>query len=140
MRFKDEFNDIIQVLEDFAHWEWPTDANCFLARQATIVKTWITGCLKENTFPREDYLELCEPIAVFLGADVPGGFVIRRPGADHHARFMSKAIYYLKIYLLKNVFVLHGREKKEVDRMAVYVAICYGKYFLLLSSVLCNLH
>lgn len=61
---------------------------------------------------------------------MPCGFTIRRPVADHHARFMSKAIYYLKIYLMKMVFALYGTEENEVDRMAVYIAVYYGKYFL----------
>lgn len=81
-------------------------------------------------FPIDDYRELCELIAVFLGATLSNRFIIRPPGTDHHARFMSKAIYYLKIYLLQNLFHLRPKEVKEVKRMAIYIAVFYGKYFL----------
>jgi hypothetical protein len=102
-----------------------------MSSQANEVKEWAGNCLKKNVFPREDYKELCELIAVFLGADLSTSqFNIRRPGADHHARFMAKAIYYLKIYILQNCFHLRPKEVKEVKRMAIYIAVFYGKYFL----------
>ena len=31
----------------------------FIVEQANEVKEWVTKCLKENVFPREDYNELC---------------------------------------------------------------------------------
>lgn len=98
--------------------------------QAKEVKVWVEKCLKKKVFPREDYRELCELMAVFLDANLPNEFAMRCPGADHHARFMSKAIYYLKIYLLQNIFHLYGDSANEVKRMALYVAIFYGKHFL----------
>ena len=85
---------------------------------------------ERKCFPREDYKELCELIAIYLGADLPNGFTMRRPGADHHARFMPKAIYYLKLFLLQNLFPLWGSKVKEVKRMALYIGVFYGKYFL----------
>jgi hypothetical protein len=73
---------------------------------------------------------LCELIAVYLGAVVPRGFVYRRPGADHHARFMSKAIYLMKIALLSHCFPMYGTEEADVNRMALYIGLFYGNYFL----------
>ena len=94
------------------------------------VKIWVTNCIDKNTFPQEDYRELCELILFYLGGSIPRGFLIRRPGADHHARFMSKAIYILKIYLLSGSFEMTPKELKQVERMAVYIGLFYGKYFL----------
>jgi hypothetical protein len=31
---------------------------------------------------------------------------------------------------MKTTFPLYGAEENEVDRMAVYIAACFGKYFL----------
>lgn len=102
-----------------------------MTSQANEVKEWAGNCLKNNVFPREDYKELCELMAIFLGADLSTNpFSIRRPGADHHARFMAKAIYYLKIHILQNWFHLRPKEVNEVKRMAIYIAVFYGKYFL----------
>ena len=106
------------------------EQHSFIIEQANLVKEWVEKCLKENVFPREDYRELCELIAVFLGVQLPNEFSMRLPGADHHARFMSKAICYLKLYLLQNLFPLYGTEVKEVKRMALYIGVFYGKHLL----------
>ncbi len=55
---------------------------------------------------------------------------MRQPGAYHHARFMGKSLYILKIYLLSEVFHLTRVEKRRVDRLAQFVVLLYGKYFL----------
>ncbi len=53
---------------------------------------WVEMALRKNTFVREDYRELAEFIGVFLGGELPRRLPIRKPEADHHARFMAKAI------------------------------------------------
>ena len=61
-------------------------------------------CRKElaaNTFPREDYNELVQLVLVWLGgAKEVKGFKFQWPGAYHHARFMAKSLYILKIDML----------------------------------------
>lgn len=54
-----------------------------------------------NPFVREDYSELLELTLVCLG-DTSEQVVFRRPGALHHARWMAKAIYGLKMYLFRH--------------------------------------
>ena len=91
-RFRDEFSDM-----DFGElkmWKWPENLADPRHKQAMMVKDWMTKCLSKKTFPREDYRELSELIAFCLGGQVERDFFIRTPGGDHHARFMSKAIYY----------------------------------------------
>jgi len=52
--------------------------------------------------PREDYRELVELTIIFLGGVPPRGISLRIPGAIHHARWMAKAIYCLKIFLFRS--------------------------------------
>ena len=55
-------------------------------------------CLDTNVFPREDYKELCQLTIMWLGGVVEN-FQFQWPGPVHHARFIAKAIYYLKMQL-----------------------------------------
>lgn len=131
-RFKDDYNSFQPLIspEEYQTLDYD-ELNPFMTSQANEVKEWAGNCLKNDVFPREDYKELCELMAVFLGADLSTNqFKIRRPGADHHARFMAKAIYYLKIHLPQKFFHLRPKEVKEIKRMAIYIAVFYGKYFL----------
>ena len=63
--------------------------------------------LNKGTFPREDYREVAELNLIWLGGTLPNSrkFFIRKPGAVHHARFMAKSIYLLKmvIYYLREL-------------------------------------
>ena len=99
--------------------------------------------LKEKKFARNDYLELLQLCVLYLGGTVPN-FSFRLPGADHHARFMSKGIYWLKIKLLQNSFCLPlppakkdpKKEQKivtwhDVTEMANFLAIFYVKFWFL---------
>ena len=57
---------------------------------------------QESHLPRGDYKELLELVKVILGGDIERkkGYscTIQRPhGADHHARWMAKGIYVLKM-------------------------------------------
>ena len=62
--------------------------------------------------PREDYLELLQLCLVFLGGQSEGKAIqFRAPGALHHARWMSKAIYAIKIMLFQDQVKLTAREK-----------------------------
>ena len=99
--------------------------------------------LKENKFARNDYQELLQLCVLYLGGSVPN-VSFRIPGADHHARFMSKGIYWLKIKLLQNSFCLPlppakkdpKKEQKivtwhDVTEMANFLAIFYVKFWFL---------
>lgn len=55
--------------------------------------------------PRKDYRELLELTVIFLGGVPHRGIFLRVPGAIHHARWMAKAIYCLKIFLFRSHFV-----------------------------------
>ncbi len=55
---------------------------------------------------------------------------MRRPGACHHARFMGKSIYVIKIFILSNVFQLSRHERQSVARVTQFVVLLYGRFFL----------
>jgi hypothetical protein len=48
-------------------FEWPANQLSCVWIQAKSVLTWEEQCLKDNTFPREDYRELVQLIVVYLG-------------------------------------------------------------------------
>ncbi|KAG0713304.1 hypothetical protein GWK47_016498 [Chionoecetes opilio] len=100
-------NDIASKLKD--------DALAFL-KEALMLKN----------HPREDYEELLRLSYLFLGGEGPAK-PFRRPGALHQARWIAKAIYCLKLQMLKSQLSLTGREKAGVERVALFVALVYCK-------------
>jgi hypothetical protein len=77
--------------------------------------------------PRDDYLELLNLCRIVLGdtADVH----YRAPGATHNARWMSKAIYCLKLYLFQDQFLLTQSERQGVTDVSLFVSIVYGQFW-----------
>ena len=82
-----DINNLDKELQDVAH----------------LVLYWALEQLERKTWPKEDYKELLELLIITLGGKVIG-FCFKMPGADHHARWMSKIIYNLKIFLLSKIF------------------------------------
>lgn len=77
--------------------------------------------------PRDDYKELLKLTKVFIG-QVPANEVkFRFPGAFHHARWMAKAIYCLKIYLFREEFKLTVTEEKSLSEICTFIVIIYVK-------------
>ena len=56
----------------------------------------------KNTYARDDYDELLQLAIMCLGPDAQ--YNLKLPGAIHHARWMAKAIYGLKMYLFRYQF------------------------------------
>ena len=56
---------------------------------------------------------------------------IRKPGATHHARFMGKSLYVLKMYILSHLYTrLTARQERGITRLTLFILTLYGKYFL----------
>ena len=84
----------------------------------------------KDLLPRCDYKEYLELAKLFLGGSISRekGYIysVQRPGADHHARWMSKAIYILKMSLLQHQIPdFHWTMKKKVAKMALFVVFVY---------------
>ena len=72
---------------------------------------WAEKSLEEIKDLRDDYRELLELSLIFLGGTPPRGVHFNRPGAMHHARFMSKEIDSLKIWMSRGQFNLTQKEE-----------------------------
>lgn len=93
------------------------------------IKIFCVNKLNEK-WPRDDYCELLELVLIFLGEQIPNiNLKIRQPGAYHHARWMAKAIYSLKIYLFRNQFKLLVSEIKMLLELDVFIVKCYKIYW-----------
>ena len=60
-------------------------------------------------------------------------FKMRHPGAFHHARFLAKALYLIKISMVADVLsekVLPADKRESVDRMVRFIVLFHAKYFL----------
>ncbi|KAL4125926.1 hypothetical protein QTP88_010163 [Uroleucon formosanum] len=68
--------------------------------------------------PRDDYKELLELTIIFLG---------QTPGPIHHARWMSKAIYSIKIFLFRNEFKLTLKENNALRDLCIFIVRIYIK-------------
>ena len=95
---------------------------------------WKTQCGSVKT------MELIELIAAYLGLPILRhgrpvqlyNMYMRRVGVIHHAKFMAKAITLLKMALLhdKHQDNFTAAEWTQVNRLAEFVALIYGRYFL----------
>jgi hypothetical protein len=79
--------------------------------------------------PREDYRELLQLCHVFLGGSSDEEPFFRTPGAMHHARWMSKAIYSLKIILFKDQMKLTAHERAGLTKICLFVSLVYARYW-----------
>ena len=77
-----------------------------------------------------DYKELLELTIVTLGGCLTN-FQIRKPGPDHHARWMSKAIYYLKLSLISKFYPLDEEMSSKIKRMVRFLLTIYVQYWFL---------
>lgn len=78
----------------------------------------------EKTQIRADYKELLRLTLTFLGERSEG---FRACGATSHARFMSKNIYSLKMFLFREQFHLTARELQGVRDICIFIVRLYVK-------------
>lgn len=73
--------------------------------------------------PREDYKEFLE--LIFFGEALLHGISFHVPRAIHHARWMAKAIYCLKIFLFRGEFVLSLQEENAICDICIFFVSVY---------------
>ncbi|KAJ6639390.1 hypothetical protein Bhyg_12134 [Pseudolycoriella hygida] len=80
---------------------------------------------------RSDYREFLELVLLFLGAHVDrrkeSTNLFHLPGPDHHARWMSKAIYALKIFLFRDQFQMTASEQFGLEHVCSFIVKYYVK-------------
>lgn len=77
--------------------------------------------------PRDDYKEFLVLSLVFLGKLSPEEFSFRLPGPIHHARWMAKALYCLKMFLFRNQFSMSSSELHSLRDICLFLVLIYVK-------------
>lgn len=147
--FKEHFQEIDTA--DVQYFQLDGDENSpdykFIEERIMDVKNWAEERCISGSFPREDYRELLELLCHVLGGTIrrksatkkttPARIVqfhMEQPGAFHHARFMAKAIYYIKMLMvlpqLKDKMLVTLEQVDQIERMSSFVILLYGQYFL----------
>lgn len=67
---------------------------------------------------------------IFLGLVPTEKVFFNKPGAFHHARWMSKSIYCLKIYIFREFKLDKDDEKKLLD-ICLFIIFVYIKFWYL---------
>ena len=87
--------------------------------------------------PRDDYKEMLELIIIILGKDP--AFILhykfKIPGAFHHARFMAKLIYVLKLYLFRVQLILLESEHESIIELCNFLIHIYVRAWFLCPMV-----
>lgn len=76
---------------------------------------------------RDDYKEFLELVVMFLGFDLPNGNKFRKPGASHHARWMAKAIYALKLFMFRDQFKVSKKQLDGLRDVCIFLILLYVK-------------
>ena len=104
-RFKQAWKNIKK--DDFSPTVQDEEAERYLSNVSIEKKLSIINFLKkclQDSQPRDDYKELLELCLIYLGEQTPSGIRFKAPGAFHHARWMAKLIYSIKIWLIRDQF------------------------------------
>lgn len=110
--------------------KWPQiDTKDFSCAADDLIKTIDTDHIVKfcelrllETQPRDDYRELLQLSILFLGGKVHSSF--RIPGPVHHARWMAKAIYCLKIYLFRSQFNISS-DLPAIEKICLFIVSVY---------------
>lgn len=92
------------------------------------IKSFCLNLLKEK-HARADYKEFLELVLLFLGEDL-ADYHFKKPGVMSHARWMSKAIYSLKMFLYRKHFRLTQAELKGLRDVCNFIVLLYVKAWL----------
>ncbi|KAG7168401.1 hypothetical protein Hamer_G002435, partial [Homarus americanus] len=114
-RFKKQWHQIKQL-------EFKTgETNGYITAVQKVIDYYMKA-LKQPQ-PRDDYIRLMELCVIFLGGTPPRGIRYGKLGPVHHARWMSKALYSLQIFMFQHQFQLTIKEKKLIQTMSLFVAL-----------------
>lgn len=90
----------------------------------------------QNRASRDDYYELLKLSYIFLGGVPNGGIKFRAPGAMHHARWLSKALYSLKIYMFRKQFHINPSELRALREVCVFIVLFYVEAWFVATSAI----
>ncbi|CAH1109668.1 unnamed protein product [Psylliodes chrysocephalus] len=123
-RFKNNWENINKEIFETGIEDSKVDTKTGDTRQGIL--EFISAQIKEYQ-PRANYKELLDLTYIFLGGTPSHGFVFKRPGAMHHARWLSKAIYCLKLFMFKKQFKINARELPQLRDICLFIVTIYVK-------------
>lgn len=91
------------------------------------------NCLDHQQI-RGDYKELVELVVLFLNGEKCDNIKIHPPGAAHHARWMARAIYAIKMYLFRKQYMMTETEETSIRDVCIFVVKYYVKYWFSCTS------
>lgn len=138
--FKD-FNDVWDEIQHLPHSPCDNEileGNDEIKRLKDEVIAFIFDVLQNNKkyIIRDDYKELLELCLMFFGETPPGGIKFHPPGACHRARWMSKIIYALKIYLFREHFCLTDEENAGLLEFLLFSTLIYIQHWITSTDAL----
>lgn len=86
------------------------------------------------TQPRNDYREFLELACIFLGGIPPRGIIFKKPGANHHARWLAKAIHCLKLFMFQDQFFKnahHCRAVTALRHICIFIVCFYVRIWFM---------
>lgn len=97
-----------------------------------LLAIWIRQQLQKKIC-RHDYKEFLELCLLFIGETLPHSerrrVTFRPPGAVHHARWMAKAIYSLKMFMFREQIELNAEDKAGLADICVFLIRYYLVYW-----------
>ena len=84
------------------------------------VVTWAEKSLKERKDLPDDYRELIELSLIFMGVTPPRSIHFMAPGPMHHARWMTKVLYSLKVWMFHQQFKLTEKKITTIYKCAFF--------------------
>ena len=127
---------------DLSNLSCPPTSACYRSSVDSILEFLDDRLLSDNLqhLTRGDYKELLELSKVCLGGTIERkktySYQLSRPGADHHARWVSQCLYILKLSLLQHqIETISPQTKKKINTMASFILFVYIKFWFSSSSL-----
>ena len=111
-------------------FDWQATKETIIESSAADALTYCKAYVFQKDIVRKDRKELAELVITYLSET---NLKIRKPGAVHHARFLSKANYYLKLQLLSKQldFVKDSNVlKSQINIISEFVCCFYAPWYL----------
>lgn len=102
-----------------------TVANAISPAERTEIMNFCLRNLEKKQY-RDDYKEFLELTVIFLGGTLPD-YTLRVPGPTSHARWMAKAIYMLKMFLLREQLELDAIMLSNIRNICIFIVRVYIK-------------
>ena len=124
---------------DKTKYQLPVIEGRFLSGLKTEVVNFLTDFMagEGKSLVREDYKELALLSLLFLGGTTPSGTIsIIAPGAYHHARWMAKVLYTVKIAIFRDQLgdVFDKEDLDMIVSLATFLVLFYVRYWFCCPS------